>query len=291
MLNGTIKFTKMHGLGNDYVYIDCFQEVIPPKLDLRKLAIAIADRRFGVGGDGMVLITPSDIADCRMRMFNADGSEGRMCGNAIRCIGRYVYEEGHVRRHEISIETLSGVMRVRFVVEDGAVSAVSASLGRISFLSKDLPFIHSDESGLGAELQLDGRDLTVNCASIGNPHCVLFVSEITDSDVVNLGPRIEKHQAFPEGVNVEFVRIISRDTIEMRVWERGSGETFACGTGAAASFATAHKLGLVDNSGVVKLRGGDLTVVITPEWEVITTGDTARVFEGFYTIPSSVSLC
>lgn len=283
MTKGTLKFTKMHGLGNDYVYIDCFKEQLPNDLDLSKLAIAISDRRFGVGGDGLVLIQPTDNAHCRMRMFNADGSEGKMCGNAIRCIGRYVYEEGHVCEEDISVETRSGIKSVKLELRGGEVTSVACSLGKVSFVSSDLPFLNEADSALGASLEVDGRKILVNCASVGNPHCVIFVDKIEEAEFLTLGPRIEKHSAFPEGVNVEFIRILSADALEMRVWERGSGETLACGTGAGASWAVAHKLGHVKNSGVVQLRGGNLAVSVTTDWEVITSGDTVRVFDGeFY---------
>ena len=281
----SINFTKMHGLGNDYVYVDCFRENLSREIDLHELAVAIADRRFGVGGDGLVLILPSDNADCKMRMFNSDGSEGRMCGNAIRCIGRYLFEEGYTKSEQITIETLSGIKTVSLEFESGEISTVSASLGKISFQSRDLPFKCDSASSLGHTLEIDGRSISVNCASVGNPHCVIFVDRITDSDVLTLGPKIERHPSFPEGVNVEFIRVISRELIEMRVWERGSGETSACGTGAGAAFATAHKLELVDAVGVVRLAGGDLAVEVTPDWEVITTGEAVRVFEGDYLLP------
>ncbi len=266
-----MQFTKMHGLGNDYIYIDCFQEPVPSDLD--KLAVAMSDRHFGVGSDGLVLIMKSNIADCRMRMFNTDGSEGRMCGNAIRCVGKYVYEQGYVTDTEIKVETASGIKKLRLDVEGDDVVCVTVDMGEATYGFVD------DEITAG---DVTFRGVNVN---VGNPHLVIPVEKaLSDSEFMRLGPLFERHERFPDRVNTEFVEQVGERHLKMRVWERGSGETMACGTGACAVVAAFCKLGRVpyDEKIKVTLRGGDLEIICTGEQKVFMKGPAAYSFKGEY---------
>lgn len=264
-----MKFTKMQGIGNDYVYINCFEETVE---EPSKLAVAISDRHFGVGSDGLILIKPSQIADCRMQMFNADGSEGAMCGNAIRCVGKYVYDHGIVSKTDIAVETKSGLRYLQMKAESGRITQVRVDMGE--------PEVTSQEP---EPITVDGKEYEFTGISVGNPHAVYFMEEIDGLNLEKIGPAFENHSRFPDRVNTEFVRLIDRGHIQMRVWERGSGETWACGTGATASAVASILRGYTDNTVDVALRGGHLLI----EWNretnrVYMTGPAVEVFTGEY---------
>ncbi|MEZ6064545.1 MAG: diaminopimelate epimerase [Planctomycetaceae bacterium] len=273
-----MRFTKMHGAGNDYVYINTFAESVPA--DIPALARAMADRHFGVGGDGIVLIGPSDKADARMRMFNADGSEAEMCGNALRCVAKYIYDHNIARRDALAIETGRGVLHVTITARDGLVQQVRVNMDHPILRSADIPTTLPGDPPVRAKLDVAGRQIEVTCVSMGNPHCVTFVDEVTDDWVHGVGPQVEVHPAFPRKVNAEFVRVVSRSEIIMRVWERGSGETLACGTGACAALVAAVLNDLTDRKVVCHLPGGDLTLEWAESGEVYMTGPATEVFSG-----------
>ena len=269
------KFVKMHGAGNDYIYFDCFAEEFAAPT---AAAVRLSDRHKGIGGDGIVMICKSDIADAKMRMFNADGSEGKMCGNAIRCVGKYLYDRGIARREELHIETLSGVKKLRLNIEGGKVKSVCVDMGRAEFAPNKVPVL-SDGEVIGKEVDIAGGRHKITCVSMGNPHCVVF----EDPDVVELekvGPLFENAPIFPERVNTEFVKVLGKNRLKMRVWERGSGETMACGTGACATAAAAVALGLCDAGEDITLllKGGELTIRVGET--VYMTGPAEEVFTG-----------
>lgn len=268
----------MHGIGNDYIYVDCFKETVDNPGALSK---QLSDRHFGIGSDGLVLICPSDTADFRMDMYNSDGSRGKMCGNAIRCIGKYVYENAMTEKTRISIETLSGIKYLELDVSGGKVKTVTVDMGCPSFLPSRMPMLYDGAEAVDFPLEVGSRTYRLTCVSMGNPHAVLYVDDVEKAPVETVGPFIEKNALFPEGVNVEFVRIIDRKTLEMRVWERGAGETLACGTGACAVLVASVKNGLCENSATVRLRGGDLSIRWDEEsGKVFKTGGAAKVFQG-----------
>ena len=270
------KFTKMHGLGNDYIYFDCLKEELPnPEL----LSPKLSDRHFGIGGDGIVLILPSSNADFKMRMFNADGSEAQMCGNAVRCVGKYLYERHVTKQTIIKLETKAGVKILNLNITNDQVDSVKVDLGEPIFTPAQVP-VDSAYEVLNQKFELDGHALLVSCVSMGNPHAVFFVNKITDQLVLGLGPKIEKHPMFPERVNVEFVEVISPKILKMRVWERGSGETWACGTGAAAVAVIAAKTQRTENSVKIHLLGGDLELEWAENNHVYKTGPAKFVFDG-----------
>ncbi len=259
-----LHFTKMEGLGNDYVYLNCLEHTPD---NLPELAKRISDRHFGVGGDGLICICPSRKADVRMRIFNADGSEGEMCGNGIRCVGKFVYDKGLALKTNLTVETLAGIKTLSLTLKNGLVSAVTVDMGK-------------PEVGQGSRLMVRGKTYTVYPASMGNPHAVIFLPEIDTLDLGQLGPQIECHPMFPRRTNVEFVRILDPGHLSMRVWERGSGETLACGTGAAAVLAVATHLGLCQREISVCLPGGRLTLRWSQEEHIYMTGPARTVFEG-----------
>ena len=275
-----LSFTKMHGCGNDYVYFNCFSDEVP---NPEKLAISLSDHHFGIGGDGIILICPSDVADAKMRMFNADGSEGKMCGNGIRCVGKYLYDYGMVSdKTEITVETLSGIKTLQLYPENGKVKTVRVDMGAAMLNPKDIPVYLDGERVVDAPLVIDEKVYHITCVSMGNPHCVVFIKEDVDSlDLERIGPKFENNPLFPERVNTEFVNILSDGTLKMRVWERGSGETWACGTGACAVGVTAVLSGLFKKGEdiTVHLRGGDLVINYTDQ-TVLMTGPATTVFEG-----------
>jgi len=273
-----MKFTKMHGAGNDYVYINCFEAGALG--DAPKLAIAMSDRHFGVGGDGIVLICPSEKADARMRMFNADGSESEMCGNAVRCVAKYIYDHGICRKDELKIETGRGVLTLNLSTNGGKVDRVRVNMAAPILVSSQIPTILPGDPPVNATLDVGGRQIAVTCVSMGNPHCVTFVDEVTDDWVLNIGPKIEHHPAFPRRVNAEFIQVVSPNETIMRVWERGSGETLACGTGACASVVAGVLAGVTDRKVTVHLRGGDLQIEWSESNEVFMTGPATEVFSG-----------
>lgn len=272
-----MRFTKMHGIGNDYVYIDCFKENVT---EPEKLAIKYSDRHKGIGGDGVILIMPSKVADFRMRMFNADGSEGKMCGNGTRCVGKYVYDRGLTDKTEITLETLSGIKYLTLHVEDGEVKNVTVDMGLCSFAPADIP-LASDKELVAAPLTVCDKDWEITCVSMGNPHCVIFTKGIDDMPLSVIGPHFENHPLFPERVNTEFIEIVDDKTLKMRVWERGSGETMACGTGACATVAAAVKNGICKEGEpvTVKLLGGDLNITYK-DGRLYMTGPAEIVFDG-----------
>ena len=274
----TKTFYKMHGIGNDYIYFDCF-DWFPA--DPCAVAKKLSDRHFSVGGDGVVYICPSDAADAKMRMFNADGSEGKMCGNAIRCIGKFLYEIKGMQKPVLKVETLSGIKTLSVNAENGVVRSVRVDMGAAELRPSRIPARFEGERAVNVPLVADGKEYRVTCVSMGNPHCVTFVDDPYSVDLEKTGPAFEHHAAFPERVNTEFVRVDGRNELTMRVWERGSGETWACGTGACA-VATAGVLNGFCDAGAeitVHLRGGDLSVSYTPE-AVYMTGPAAFAFTG-----------
>lgn len=273
-----MKFTKMQGLGNDYIYINCFSEVVS---NPSKLSRELSDRHFGVGSDGIVLIEKSDIADFKMRMFNSDGSESEMCGNATRCIGKYVYEKKLTNKTYISLETLAGIKYLNLNVKDDIVVSVTVDMGEPILESEKIPVNTKLKNFINQEISVDDKKFNVTCVSMGNPHAVVYVDDVTNFPVDFWGRKIENHSLFPKKTNVEFVEVLDEDTLKMRVWERGAGETLACGTGACATLVASSLNKVSKNSAKIKLSGGDLFV----EWNkennhVYKTGPCEFVFDG-----------
>lgn len=273
-----IKFTKMHGAGNDYVYVNCFAAV--DLGDVPELARAMSDRHFGIGGDGLVLICPSERADARMRMYNADGSEAEMCGNAVRCVAKFVYDHGIATKDELTIETGRGVLTLQCFTTNGKVDRVRVNMAEPILVSSEIPTTLTGDPPVKVPLEVAGQNLEVTCVSMGNPHAVTFVDEVNDDWVLNVGPKVEVHEAFPRKINAEFIQVVSPSEIVMRVWERGSGETLACGTGACASVVAGVLTGLLERKVTVHLRGGDLEIEWAESGEVYMTGPAAEVFSG-----------
>lgn len=273
-----MKFTKMHGLGNDYVYVNCFEEKIdnPPAV-----ARFVSDRHFGIGSDGLIMINPSKTADFEMEMYNADGSRGEMCGNGIRCVAKYVYDYGLTDKTQISVETLGGIKYLDLTVEDGKVSLVKVDMGKPKLEADLIPIISEREQVIDEPIEVDGKEYHMTGVSMGNPHAVIYVDDVKGMDLEKIGPKFENHERFPKRINTEFVHCIDRQTVEMRVWERGSGETLACGTGACAVAVSSILNNLTDTQVTVKLLGGDLQI----EWDrekdrVFMTGPATVVFDG-----------
>lgn len=273
-----MKFTKMHGLGNDYVYVNCFEEKIdnPPVV-----ARFVSDRHFGIGSDGLIMINPSKVADFEMEMYNADGSRGEMCGNGIRCVAKYVYDYGLTDKTQISVETLGGIKYLDLTVEDGKVALVKVDMGKPELKAELIPIVSDNEQVLDEPIEVDGKEYRMTGVSMGNPHTVIYVDDVKNLDLETIGPKFENHERFPKRINTEFVRCIDRHTVEMRVWERGSGETLACGTGACAVAVASILNNLTDTQVTVKLLGGDLQI----EWDkekdrVFMTGPAKVVFDG-----------
>lgn len=280
----TLKFTKMHGISNDYIYISTFDQDVK---DPEALSIRLSDRRTGIGGDGIILVCPSDKADAKMRIFNADGSEAKMCGNGIRCVGKFVYDKGLVPPDKtvITIDTLSGVKTLDLTVENGRVKTAKADMGAAVLEPADIPAVYEGGSMINAPLNVDGKVWSVTAVSMGNPHCVTFVDDVDSLELEKIGPAFENHPAFPDRVNTEFVKVIDDRTLQMRVWERGSGETWACGTGACATAVAAVENGFCKKGEdiTVHLRGGDLVIRYTDD-TVYMTGPAETVFEGEVTV-------
>lgn len=274
-----IKFTKMHGCGNDYVYINCFEQKIdnPSQLSMR-----LSDRRYSVGGDGIILIERSNIADAKMRIFNKDGSEGKMCGNGIRCVAKYLYDNKMCKSEKnIKIETLSGVKTLDILENNGNEAKVKVDMGKASLNSSDIPMILSKDKVISEPITLDNDTYKITCVSVGNPHCIIFVDEVYSVNVREIGTQLSSHTMFPEGVNVEFVSVLDKNNLTMRVWERGSGETLACGSGSCASVVAAVENGFCDrNSDItVHLRGGKLNINYGDNG-LFMIGNAIKVFEG-----------
>lgn len=273
-----MKFTKMQGLGNDYVYINGFEERVEDPSELSK---KISDRHFGVGSDGLILINPSKRADFEMAMYNADGSRGEMCGNGIRCVGKYVYDKGLTDKTHITVETLAGVKSLDLTVRDGKVRLVRVDMGGPILTPKLIPVKYEGESVIDEPITVLGVTYRMTCVCTGPPHTVVFTDDPMGLDLEKIGPAFEHHELFPRRTNVEFVKVLDKKTLFMRVWERGSGETYACGTGACASAVAAALNGLAEDEVTVKMRGGDLAV----QWDktgnkIYMTGEAQAVFEG-----------
>ncbi len=275
-----MKFTKMHGIGNDYVFVNCFEENVENPQELSK---KISDKHFGIGSDGLVLIMPSEKAGFRMRIFNPDGSEAEMCGNAIRCVAKYVRDRNMIETNEFEIETLAGIIKPK-VISSGNVSVVQVDMGEPVLEREKIPMA-GESSGrvVGEELIVGGKIVSVTCVSMGNPHCIVFVEDTEFPDFASLGKKIETHKVFPNKINVEFVKVINDSEINMRVWERGAGETLACGTGACASAVACVLNGKTRRDVTVHLKGGDLKIL----WDeksnhVYMTGPAEEVFEGVW---------
>lgn len=273
-----MKFTKMQGLGNDYVYVNCMEKEIE---DPSGLAKQVSDRHYGVGSDGLILICPSEHADFEMKMYNADGSRGEMCGNGIRCVGKYVYDYGLTDQTEISVETLGGIKYLSLMVENGKVSQVKVDMGSPIFVPEQIPVKAGKLDAVDVPIDVDGKEYRMTCISMGNPHAVVYMDEIKELEIEKIGPKFEHHPCFPNRVNTEFAHVLNRQTVEMRVWERGSGETLACGTGACAVAVASMVNGLTDDSVTVRLLGGDLKIEWDREKNVIyMTGPASVVFDG-----------
>lgn len=273
-----MKFTKMHGCGNDYIYVDCTHT---PMEDPEGFAIRYSDRHKGIGADGLITIHPSQKADFRMAMYNADGSEGAMCGNGIRCVGKFVYDKGLTDKTHLVIETKAGCKTLDLTVEDGKVSKVRVDMGRPVTAAEQIPVAGLGEEVIDRTVTVAGQDWTMTCVSMGNPHAVLWVDQVAGRDLEAIGPKFEHHPMFPDRVNTEFARIIDRENIEMRVWERGSGETMACGTGATATAYAAWRCGRTGKKVTVHLLGGDLEIEYDQARDtMLMTGPAETVFEG-----------
>lgn len=277
-----VKFTKMHGCGNDYIYVNCFTEKIEePSVIAKK----VSDRHFGIGSDGLILICPSETADFKMRMFNADGSEGKMCGNGIRCVAKYVYDNGMTDKEIITVETLSGIKTLQLAVSEGRVQAVTVDMGSPVLTPSQIPVKCEGDRMINQPVSVGGKEYYITCVSMGNPHAVVFTEEeVTALNLEKIGPLFENHEIFPDRVNTEFIHVINEKTIDMRVWERGSGETLACGTGACASVVACVLNHKTEDEVLVHLLGGDLevrydreknTVLLTGPAEFICTGEIA----------------
>lgn len=273
-----VHFTKMQGCGNDYVYVSTFDQMIS---DLSAFAKKWSDRHFGIGGDGVIFICPSDVADAKMRMFNEDGSEGKMCGNGIRCVAKFVYDHGIAKKDVLQIETLSGIKTIHLLFDSGEVVGASVDMGKADLHPAAVPVLLDGERIINRDFTVGNICYKINCVSMGNPHCVVFVKDTKTLDLPIIGPMFEKNPIFPEQVNTEFVRVIDRTHLEMRVWERGSGETFACGTGACASVVAAVENGFCDKGShvTVHLLGGDLEIIYTDE-RVVMNGPAKTAFWG-----------
>lgn len=281
-----LRFTKMHGIGNDYVYIDCTNGA---PSNPESLSILLSDRHKGVGGDGIILICPSERADFKMRIFNADGSEAKMCGNGSRCVGKYVYDNGHTDKLDLTLETLSGVKYLTLHPgPDGLIATVTVDMGAPCLLPASIPVVA--ESNIEIPVEISGTKLKVTAVSMGNPHGVIFVENLDKTDIHSLGRQLETHPMWPDRANIEFAQIINRKEIRMRVWERGSGETQACGTGACATAVAASLLGLADNEDVtIHLLGGDLSITRDKSTgNVLMTGPATTVFNGEMELPEGL---
>ena len=273
-----MKFTKMQGLGNDYVYVNCFKETIenPPEM-----AKKVSNRNFGIGSDGLIMINPSDVADFEMEMYNADGSRSEMCGNGIRCVGKYVYDYGLTEKEHISVETLAGIKYLDLTVEDGKVKLVKVDMGSPELVPENIPIVADGNRVIDEPINVNGTEYRMTGVSMGNPHAVVYVEDVKGLDIETIGPAFENHERFPNRVNTEFVKVLDRNTVEMRVWERGSGETMACGTGACAVAVACILNGFTEDKVTVKLLGGDLEI----EWDkeadkIYMTGPAEVSFDG-----------
>ncbi len=273
-----LHFVKMHGCGNDYIYFDCFEQKVEHP---EQLSIQLSRPHFGIGGDGIILIEPSSQADARMRIFNKDGSEGRMCGNGIRCVGKYLYDSGRVRKEVLTVDTLSGIKTLRLKVGQDQVDEVTVEMGKAVLEPEQIPVLLSGPSVVNQVYFLENHPYHITCVSMGNPHCILFCEDVEKIPLEQIGPKFENAPIFPDRVNTEFVQVLDKNHLRVRVWERGSGETMACGTGACACAVAAVQQGIcrMDDEIQVELLGGSLKIRYTPE-QVYMTGGAETVFTG-----------
>ena len=269
-----MKFTKMHGCGNDYIYVNCMEKMVK---NPEKVAIYVSDRHFGIGSDGLILICPSKVADFRMAMYNADGSEGKMCGNGIRCVAKYVYDNKMTDKTTIAVETLSGIKTLELNVKNDKVETVKVNMGTPILLPKDVPVVSDKDKVVDEPIVIDDKEYRITCVSMGNPHAITFIENTDDLEIETIGPKFENNPIFPDRVNTEFIQILDRNTVKMRVWERGSGETFACGTGACATVVACVLNGLTDEKVTVKLLGGDLFIEYNREENTVYMTGPAKV--------------
>lgn len=282
-----MKFTKMHGIGNDYVYVNCFEESVKNPAEVSKF---VSDRHFGIGSDGLILISPSAIADFRMNIYNADGSQAEMCGNGIRCVAKYVYDYGLTDKTEISVETLAGIKYLRLQVENGKVANVEVNMGAPILEPKEIPVAVEESPVVNVPVEVKGKIYHMTCVSMGNPHAIIFMNNVKDLDIAAIGPYFENHTVFPKRTNTEFVEVLDRNTVNMRVWERGSDETLACGTGACATTVACILNDKTENEVTVHLLGGDLKIRWDREAnQVYMTGPAAVVFDGEITLPDGIA--
>ena len=275
-----MKFTKMHGIGNDYVYVNCFEETVE---DPAAVARFVSDRHFGIGSDGLILIKPSEAADCEMDMYNLDGSQGAMCGNGIRCVAKYAYDYGIVHKTQISVATRSGIKYLDLTVKDGKVSQVKVNMGAPILTASQIPVVSEKEEVINEPLDVNGETYYITAVSMGNPHAIVYMTDVDHLDIEKIGPSFENHVAFPDRVNTEFVEVLDEHTVKMRVWERGSGETLACGTGACAVAVASILNERVDSDKpvTVKLLGGDLEIYWNRQENLVyMTGPATTVFDG-----------
>ena len=273
-----MRFTKMHGLGNDYVYVNCFKEKVEHPSEVARF---VSDRHFGIGSDGLIMINPSKVADFEMEMYNADGSRGEMCGNGIRCVAKYVYDYGLTDKTSISVETLGGIKYLDLTIKDGKVALVKVDMGKPELKPERIPIVSDEERVVNEPIIVGGMEYRMTGVSMGNPHVVVYVKDLEGVKIEHVGPKFEHHERFPKRVNTEFAKVLDRKTVEMRVWERGSGETLACGTGACAVAVASILNGMTEDQVTVKLLGGDLLI----EWDqeadrVYMTGPATVVYDG-----------
>ena len=273
-----MKFSKMQGIGNDYVYVNCFEEHVPEPEQVSRF---VSDRHFGIGSDGLILIKPSQTADFEMAMYNSDGSRAQMCGNGIRCVGKYVYDHGMTDKTEFSVETLAGIKYLSLTVEDGKAVMIKVNMGSPILEAADIPVIAQKSPVVNEAINVCGKEYKMTCVSMGNPHANIFMDDVMNMDIEALGPHFENHEVFPRRVNTEFVEVLDRKTVNMRVWERGAGETFACGTGACATAVACVLNDKTDDEIRIHLLGGDLIIKWNREENVIyMTGTATTVFDG-----------
>jgi diaminopimelate epimerase len=273
-----MKFTKMQGIGNDYIYINCFEEKVE---DPSKLSVRLSDRHFGIGSDGIILIKPSDTADCAMDIYNADGSQAMMCGNGIRCVGKFVYERGIVKKEVLRVDTMSGVKTLNLDIQNGRVISVTVDMGVPCFIAKEIPAVFSKDEIIDEPVTVDSKEYRITCVSMGNPHCIIFVEDVNRIEIEKIGPEFECSELFPKRANIEFIQIMNNHEIKMRVWERGSGETWACGTGACAAVAACAVNNKTVRQVKVHLKGGNLDI----DWDdktdsIYMKGPAEFVFDG-----------
>lgn len=273
-----MKFTKMHGIGNDYVYVNGFEERVENKPEVSRM---VSDRHFGIGSDGIIFINPSEKADFEMEMYNSDGSRAEMCGNGIRCVAKYVYDFGLTNKEKISIDTLAGVKYLDLKVENGKVAEITVDMGEPELIAKNIPIVSENEKVVSEDITVDGKNYQITGVSMGNPHAIVYYDGIQDMKIEEIGPKFECHERFPRRINTEFVEVIDRQHVSMRVWERGAGETLACGTGACAVAVACVLNGLTESEVKVTLLGGDLTIRWDKESNhVFMTGPAETVYTG-----------